>query len=54
MDNTDTSFETWFDCLCMNLLDAGIDFKDRDAVREDYNDGKNMFDVADEIKQEYA
>lgn len=54
MDITDTNFETWFDCLHMNLLDAGINFTDRSSVREDYEAGKNMFDVVDEIILEYA
>ncbi len=54
MDKFDTDFDTWFDCLCINLLDAGIDFKDRDAVRSDYDDGQNMYDVVEAIVQEYA
>jgi len=54
MDNTDTDFGTWFSCLQVNLLDAGINFKDENSVREDFNAGKNMYDVCDKIIDEYA
>lgn len=54
MDKYDTDFDTWFSCLQVNLLDAGIDFKDEDSVRDDFNNGKNMYDVVDEIKAEYG
>lgn len=53
MNNKDTDFETWFSCLQINLLDAGIDFNDEDSVRADYDSGKDMFDVVDEIIAEY-
>lgn len=53
MTNKDTDFQTWFDCLVMNLLDAGIEFRDSDSVKDDYNKGENMFDVVDSIIQEY-
>lgn len=49
------SFEDWFDSLRIHVLDrTGIEFRDADAVREDYDDGKDMHDVADEIAAEYA
>jgi hypothetical protein len=54
MDKKDTDFDTWFDCLVMQLLDENINFRDRDSVREDYDKGKNMYDVLDEIKAEYS
>lgn len=53
MDISDTDFETWFDTLCMLLLDESINFKDADSVRADFEAGKNVFDVADEIAAEY-
>lgn len=53
MDKNDADFDTWFNCLVMNLLDEGIEFNDENSVRDDYNNGSNMFDVVDEIKAEY-
>jgi len=35
------------------LNDKGITFSDEDAARFDYDDGKDLFDVVDEIEQEY-
>lgn len=55
MTNADTDFETWFDILSMNVLDrAGVDFKDRDSVRHDFDKGADVFDVIDEIVAEYG
>ena len=55
MTNNDTDFDTWFDILSMNLLDrCGVDFNDRDAVRDDFDRGRDVFDVIDEIAAEYA
>lgn len=53
MTINDTDFETWFSCLQVNLLYAGIDFHDDHAVRGDYDQGRDMFDVVEEIVQEY-
>lgn len=53
MNNDDTDFETWFSCLQVTLLDAGVDFYDDAAVREDYDQGKDMYDVVDSIVLEY-
>lgn len=53
MTNKDTDFETWFSCLQVNLLDDGIDFHDDNSVRPDYDGGKDMYDVKDEIVAEY-
>ena len=52
LDNAD--FEEWFDTLQMHLSDRGIQFTDKEAVREDYLQGKNVFDVVDEIAAEYG
>lgn len=50
----DFDFETWFDCLRMNVLDlCGVEFSDEDSVRADYEQGRNLFDVASEIADEY-
>ena len=49
------AFEDWFDTLCIHVLDAtGVDFQDEDAVRQDYEAGKDVFDVIDEIVEEYG
>ena len=53
MTHTDTDFETWFDLLSMHLADAGIQFNDADAVRSDYEAGRDLFEVVDEIRREY-
>lgn len=48
-------FDTWFDCLAVMVLDkTGVDFQDRDSVRDDYESGRNVADVADEISAEYG
>lgn len=55
MNNETHDFETWFDTLSMQVLDrTGVDFKDRDSVREDYNQGQDVHDVVDEIVAEYG
>ena len=54
MTKNEFDFETWFDNLSMMVLDlAGIKFDDKDAVKEDYEQGRNLADVADEIAAEY-
>ncbi len=54
MTKNDTTFENWFDYMVCFLADNGIDFRDEDSVREDYEAGKDFHDVADAIKLEYA
>lgn len=55
MTNKDVDFETWFENLCDLLRDEdGIVFSDSDSVRADYDQGRDLFDVKDEIKAEYA
>ena len=40
--------------LQIDLLDiTGIDFKDKDSLRDDYNVGCDVYDVIDEIATEY-
>jgi hypothetical protein len=54
MDKTDTEFDDWFGVLQMNILDrCGVDFKDADSVRGDYDEGRDVYDVIDEIAAEY-
>ena len=55
MTNDYFDFETWCDSLQMMVLDGcGVEFQDFDSVREDYDKGRNVADVADEIIAEYA
>lgn len=55
MTNDDTDFDTWFGVLQVNVLDrTGVDFKDEDSVRGDYDDGRDVYDVIDEIVAEYG
>lgn len=55
MTNDDFDFDTWFDTLTMLVLDGtGTEFQDKDSVREDYETGRDVHDVADEIIMEYG
>lgn len=55
MTNDDFDFDTWFDTLILLVLDgAGVEFQDQDSVRNDYEAGRNVHDVADEIIAEYG
>jgi len=55
MTKSDFDFETWFDSLAMMVLDkTGVEFRDQDTVREDYESGRNLADVADQIAAEYG
>jgi len=55
VDNTEFDFSTWFGALQANVLDrCGVDFKDEDSVRQDYEAGKDVYDVIDEIVAEYG
>lgn len=55
MTKQDFDFETWFDVLQTNVLDrTGVNFRDRDSVREDYDQGVCVYDVIDNICAEYG
>lgn len=55
MDKDELDFETWFDTLRVMVLDrCGIEFRDQDSVRADYNEGMNCSDVANAIAAEYT
>jgi len=54
MTNEHFDFETWYDNLTAIILDkSGVDFRDEESVRADYDAGKDCADVADEIASEY-
>lgn len=54
MTKNDADFDTWFDTVQMTVLDkSGFDLQDRDSVQDDYEGGRDAFDVADEIAAEY-
>jgi len=55
MTSDDFDFDAWFDTLSLLVLDgAGVEFQDQDSVRNDYETGRNVHDVADEIIAEYG
>lgn len=54
MTSSDTDFDTWFETLQSHVLDqTGVQFNDSDSVKADYDQGRNVFDVIDEIVDEY-
>ena len=55
MTNDNIDFDTWFETLTMLVLDnTGVEFQDQDSVRNDYETGRDVHDVADEIVLEYG
>lgn len=55
MTKTEFDFDTWFGVLQSNVLDrSGVDFKDEDSVRDDFDNGRDVYDVIDEIVAEYG
>ena len=55
MNKTNTDFDKWFDTLAINVLErSAVEFRDRDSVKEEYEQGKNVYDVIDEIVAEYG
>ena len=55
MTNEEFYFDTWFNALAAAVLDkCGVDFKDRDSVRDDYEACRDYADVAEEIINKYA
>ena len=54
MTKAEFDFDTWFGVLQCNVLDkVGVDFKDEDSVRDDYNNGRDVYDVIEVIAAEY-
>ena len=55
MTNKETDFESWFSTLQDHVLDrTGVSFQDESSVRGDFDEGRSVFDVIDEIVEEYA
>jgi hypothetical protein len=55
MTKADADFDSWFSVLQVHLLDRiGLDFNDEAAVKGDYEEGRDVFDVIDEISEEHA
>lgn len=55
MTKNEFDFDTWFDSLAMMVLDeTGVEFRDEESVRDDYEKGRNLADVAREIADEYG
>lgn len=51
----DMDFNSWFCLLQINVRDrAGVEFNDEDSVRGDYEAGRDVQDVIDEIVAEYG
>ena len=54
MTKNEFDFETWFDSMAAMVLDqCGVEFRDEESVRMDYEEGRNCADVAEEIAAEY-
>ena len=54
MTKNEFDCDTWFDILAAMVLDeTGFDLRDQDSVRSDYDAGRNLADVAEEIAAEY-
>ena len=54
MTKTEFDFETWLSALQSNVLDrTGIFFKDEDSARVDYDQGRDVYKVIEEIVLEY-
>lgn len=55
MTKDEFDFGTWFDVLQVNVLDrTGVDFNDQDSVRQEYDNGDDVYDVIDNICAEYG
>lgn len=52
--NDGHDFETWFDLVAMKVLaETGVQFRDEDSVRDEFESGKSYDDVANDIIAEY-
>ena len=55
MSNENLSFDDWFNILQINVLEkTGIEIRDEDAFREDYESDRDVYDVIDEMVIEYS
>lgn len=54
MTKNEVDFESWFDTLRLDVGErTGVNFTDQDSVRDDYEQGRDVHEVADEIVDEY-
>lgn len=56
MTKDDTDFETWVSCIQMQVLDAteiDLDDDDTEYLRTDYDNGRDMNDVIDELIDQF-
>ena len=53
MTKIDTDFDSWFEALQLSLFERNINYRDREAVRDDYDAGLDVYVVADGIALEY-
>ena len=54
MKKGEVDFDTWFGVLQTNVLDrTGVNFRDADSVRDDYERGMDVYAVIDDIVAEY-
>jgi hypothetical protein len=55
MKKPEFDFDTWFGVLQANVLDRSeVNYQDEDSVRDDYENGRDVYDVIDEIVAEYG
>ena len=55
MKKPEFDFDTWFGVLQTNIADrCGVDFRDQDSVRPDYDDGRDLVDHVVDIAAEYG
>lgn len=53
MTKDDCNFEGWLAILQLNLLDEGINHKDKAEARACYDSGDGLYDAPESIKDEY-
>lgn len=49
MTKVDLDFETWAERVMDILADKGVGIWEREWLRDAYDDGRDLFDVVDEI-----
>ncbi len=55
MTKNEVDFDTYFGNIQMHVLDrVGVETLDEAKIRKDYDAGRDMFDVTDEICAEYG
>ena len=52
--NEGVDFDNWFSVLCVNVLEqTGVEFRDEDSVKDDYEQNNDVYEVIDSIVAEY-